>query len=91
MKNLTITKIHKGLLSKKFSAVELAKDYLKKIKKEKISSFITITEDLALKQAKEADKLISEKKKISALTGVPIAVKDNILVRERSVLVLLRY
>ncbi len=81
MKNLTITKIHKGLLSKKFSAVELAKDYLKKIKKEKISSFITITEDLALKQAKEADKLISEKKKISALTGVPIAVKDNILVK----------
>jgi aspartyl-tRNA(Asn)/glutamyl-tRNA(Gln) amidotransferase subunit A len=82
MKDLTVKKIQEGLLSKKFSAVELAKEYLKRIKKEdkKISSFVTITEDLALERAKEADKLISEKK-ASALTGVPIAVKDNILVK----------
>jgi len=83
MKELTINKIHKGLLSKKFSAVELAKEYLKRIKKQdkKISSFVTITEDLALKQAKQADKLISGKKELSVLTGVPIAVKDNILIK----------
>jgi aspartyl-tRNA(Asn)/glutamyl-tRNA(Gln) amidotransferase subunit A len=77
MRDLTIEKIHKGFLSKKFSAVELAKEYLKRIKKEdkKISSFVKVTEE-----AKEADKIISEKK-ASILTGVPIAVKDNILVK----------
>jgi len=76
---LTIEKINKGL-GKKFSAVEIAKDYLKRIKKDNLDSFITVTEDLALKQAKEADKLIAQGEK-SPLLGVPIAIKDNILVK----------
>ena len=82
MNNLTITQAHKGLLEKKFSALELTKFFLNKIKKEdrKISSFITVTDDLALFQAKEVDKLISAGKKIPILAGVPVAVKDNILV-----------
>ena len=82
MNNLTITQAHKGLLEKKFSALELTKFFLNKIKKEdrKISSFITVTDDLALSQAKEVDKLISAGKKIPILAGVPVAVKDNILV-----------
>ncbi len=83
MNNLTIVQAHKGLLEKKFSALELTKLFLNKIKKEdkKISSFITVTNDLALSQAKEVDKLISAGKKISILAGVPLAVKDNILVK----------
>jgi len=80
MKNLTIKEINKGLKEKKFSAVELAREYIKRIKKDDFSSFITITEELALKQAKEADRVISEGKG-SILTGVPIAIKDNILVK----------
>jgi len=83
MNNLTIVQAHKGLLEKKFSALELTKLFLNKIKKEdkKISSFITVTNDLALSQAKEVDKLISAGKKIPILAGVPLAVKDNILVK----------
>ena len=82
MKDLTIGKIHKGFLSKKFSSVEITKEYLKRIKRKdkKICSFVTITEELALKQAKEADILIKKGDK-SPLLGVPIAVKDNILVK----------
>ncbi len=82
MNNLTITQAHKGFLEKKFSALELTKLFLNKIKKQdrKISAFITVTDDLALSQAKEVDKLISEGKKIPILAGVPVAVKDNILV-----------
>jgi len=82
MKNLTIKKINEGLKKKKFSAVELAKEYLKRIKKEdkKICSFVTITEDLALKQAKEADGLIKKDNNFPLL-GVPIAIKDNILIK----------
>ncbi len=82
MNNLTIVQAHKGLLEKKFSALELTKFFLNKIKKQdkKISAFITVTDDLALSQAKKVDRLISEDKKIPILAGVPVAVKDNILV-----------
>jgi len=79
---LTITQAHEGLKKKEFSAFELTKFFLNKIKKQdkKISAFITVTDDLALSQAKEVDKLISAEKKIPILAGVPVAVKDNILV-----------
>jgi len=83
MKNLTLKEISRGLENKEFSALELAKEYLKRIKKQdkKINSFVTVTQDLALKQAREADRIIREKGKVSVLTGAPIAVKDNILVK----------
>ncbi|MBU4274895.1 Asp-tRNA(Asn)/Glu-tRNA(Gln) amidotransferase subunit GatA [Patescibacteria group bacterium] len=79
---LTISALHEGFLKKDFSALEVAKKYLEQIqaKDKDISAFLTITEDLALSQAKEVDKLISEKKEIPVLAGVPCAVKDNILV-----------
>lgn len=82
MNNLTIKEIHEGLISKKFSAVELAKFYFDKIKKEdeKIGSFLTLSEDSAVLQAEEADKKIAKGEKISDLAGAPIAIKDNILV-----------
>jgi len=81
---LTITQAHQGLIDKEFSAIELAKAFLDRIKKEdkKISAFITLTEDLALSQAKRVDEQISVGKKISVLAGVPVAVKDNILVKD---------
>ncbi len=80
--NLTIKKVHQGLLKKEFSAVELTKAYLGKIKKEdkKINSFLTISEDLAISQAKEIDKKIEKKEEIPLLAGVPGAIKDVILV-----------
>jgi len=82
MNNLTIKEIHEGLLAKKFSAVELAKFYLDKIKKEdgKISSFLTTTESLALEQAEKIDEDISKRGNIPLLGGVPMAIKDNILI-----------
>jgi aspartyl-tRNA(Asn)/glutamyl-tRNA(Gln) amidotransferase subunit A len=83
MKNLTITKAHNGLKKKEFSAVELAKFFLNKIKKEdqKISSYLTVSDKLALSQAKEIDKKIAKKQELPALAGIPLAIKDNILVK----------
>lgn len=81
---LSIEEIHQGLVNKKFSAKELAGFFLDKIRKEDkdINSFITITEDLAFKQAEAADKIIAEKKEpLPLLGGIPCAVKDNILVK----------
>ncbi len=80
--NLTIEKAHKGLKKKEFSAVELARFYLDKIKKEnkKFNTFLTVTDKLALSQAKKIDEKIARQEKIGPLEGIPIAIKDNILV-----------
>ncbi len=79
---LTITQAHQGLLKKEFSSLELTRTFLNRIKKNdrKISAFLTVTEDLALFQAKKVDDLISIGKNIPVLAGIPLAVKDNILV-----------
>jgi len=80
----TITQIHQGLIKKEFSALELAKAYLDRIKKEdkKISAFLSLNEEQALAQAKEVDKMISMTREIPLLAGVPCAIKDNILVED---------
>lgn len=80
--NLTIKQTHEGLKTKKFSAIELAQDYFKHIKKtdKEIGAYLSLTEDLAISQAKEVDEKISKGENISVLSGVPCAIKDNILV-----------
>jgi len=81
MKNtqLTIHEAHKLLKEKKISAVELTKNYLDRIKKvePKVKALMTVTEDVALKQAQKADETIAAGK-ASPLTGIPIAIKDVI-------------
>ena len=80
--NLTILQAHQGLIKKEFSALELCKAYLDRIKEKngEIFSFLTLTEDLALSQAKKIDDFILGGRKIPILAGIPLAVKDNILV-----------
>ncbi len=82
---LTITETQKGLLEKKYSAVELVDAYLARIKvfDKDINSFITVSEDLAYKDAKKTDKKIAElgEKAFEAfpLLGVVTAYKDIFL------------
>lgn len=82
LENWTIKNIHDGLAKKEFSAVELTESYLEKIEKEneKIFAYLTITRDLALKQAKAVDEKIKSGKKLPPLAGVVMAIKDIILV-----------
>jgi len=79
---LTIKEVHWGLKKKEFSALELCKFYLEKIKEKnkEIFAFLTVNEDSAISQAKKIDDLISQGKEISILAGIPCAIKDNILV-----------
>ncbi len=81
---LTIEQVHKGLVEKNFSAVEICSAFLKKIDSldKNIKAFLTITPHLALSQAKKVDEKISRKQEISLLAGVPCSVKDNILVKD---------
>lgn len=73
----TIAELSTELAEKKVSSVELTKYYLERIKQfdEKLNSFITVTEEQALKEAAAADELRAQGK-ASALTGIPIAQKD---------------
>lgn len=78
IKSLTITQAKKDLAAKKYSSVELTKAYLERIKKvePKVNAFITVTEEEALKSAKEADAQIA-KGEDKALLGIPLSIKDN--------------
>lgn len=80
---MTIKKLREKLFKKEISVVELTKNYLEKIKKEdkKINAFLTLTEDLAIDQAKKSQKIIEKQgDKAHPLCGIPCAVKDVILV-----------
>lgn len=73
---LTIYQTIEGLKSKKFSAVELVKEYIKSIETNRhLNAFITESFDLALNQAKESDQKISTGQ-ARDLEGIPLAIKD---------------
>ena len=74
----TIKALHDKLVNKEISAVELAKATLKDIKDRegKVDSFITITEEAALAQAAAIDERGIDAS--NPVSGIPIAVKDNI-------------
>ena len=64
--------------TKKISSVELTKLYLERLKKysPKLESVITLTEELALQQAKRADDELAKGKYKGMLHGIPYGVKD---------------
>ena len=75
---LTISQAHQLLTEKKISSVELTKACLTRLAKveDKVRACVTISEEAALEQAKEAGKAISSGK-IKPLTGIPALIKDN--------------
>lgn len=64
--------------SKKISSVELTKFFIERIKKygDSLQCVISITEDLALEQAREADADITSGKYKGLLHGIPFGLKD---------------
>jgi aspartyl-tRNA(Asn)/glutamyl-tRNA(Gln) amidotransferase subunit A len=84
LKGLTIKQIHQALKSKEYSCEELVKEYIKKIKEEdsKYFCYLSLTENLALEQAKKVDEKISKGEEIRILEGIPLASKDNILIKD---------
>lgn len=76
----TIHELHGLLKKKETSSVELTKEYLKRINdtESKLHSFVTVTEDHALLQAKKADERIAKGDDFDFLTGIPLGIKDLI-------------
>src|SRR3989344_4908956 len=71
-----IKEIHNNLISKKISAMELVKEFLKRAKKlnKKYNSFISFTDELAIENAKSVDEKIKKGENISFLAGIPCSV-----------------
>jgi len=77
MHNKSVAELSKELESGKVSSVELTQQFLDRLKSEdgKYNSFITISEEQALAEAKAADEMRAAGK-ATAWTGVPFAHKD---------------
>jgi aspartyl-tRNA(Asn)/glutamyl-tRNA(Gln) amidotransferase subunit A len=73
----TLSELAKSLANKEFSSVELTQYFLNRIHQydKNLNSFITVTAELALKQAHAADARLQHGN-ATALTGIPIAQKD---------------
>ncbi len=80
--DLDIVKAGDGLRKKEFSSVELTKAYFERIKATdgKLKSFITLTEDAAMRKAQDADKRIADGEE-GKLLGIPASIKDVILTK----------
>jgi aspartyl-tRNA(Asn)/glutamyl-tRNA(Gln) amidotransferase subunit A len=79
LKNLTIEKAHESLVAGEFTCRELTESYLKVIaeKNPEINAFLEVYDDV-LAQADAAQKKFGSGK-ATLLTGIPFAIKDNIL------------
>lgn len=77
---LTIHEAGELLRERKISSVELTQAHLERIRMvdDKVKAFTLVTDDLALEQAREADKRLASGENLSPLTGIPIAIKDVI-------------
>ncbi|MBI4118192.1 MAG: Asp-tRNA(Asn)/Glu-tRNA(Gln) amidotransferase subunit GatA [Parcubacteria group bacterium] len=87
LQELTISKAREGLLRGEFSARDLTTAYLKRVEEGngEINAYLEVFDD-AESQAKEADKVIKAKGAESPmLCGIPLAIKDNILIKGRKV------
>lgn len=79
LKKQTLGSLREMLDTKQISAAELCKEYSDSIKTKDsdVLGYITVTEDEALKNAEKAQEII-DNGEAKALTGIPLAIKDNI-------------
>ena len=77
-----IRQTHEQLINKEISSKELTQKFFDTIKeKDKdIHAYLSLDEDGAMRVAVRADEKIASGEKLGMLEGVPLAVKDNMLV-----------
>ena len=85
IETLTIAEARRALDAKEYSARELTDAYLKEIaaRDSEIHSYLEVWGKEVHKEAKRADEMIA-KGQARALTGIPVAIKDNILIHGRT-------
>jgi aspartyl-tRNA(Asn)/glutamyl-tRNA(Gln) amidotransferase subunit A len=77
---LSATELSKLMKAKKVSPVEATEAYLERIDKvnPKVHAYITVTGDIAMKEARQAEKEITRGDWRGPMHGVPYAMKDQI-------------
>jgi Asp-tRNA(Asn)/Glu-tRNA(Gln) amidotransferase A subunit family amidase len=77
---LPVTELSKLVRSKKVSSIELTRLYLGRLKRFNplLNCVVTLTEDLAIKQAEQADREIAAGRYRGPLHGIPWGAKDLI-------------
>ncbi|MDF5717672.1 MAG: Asp-tRNA(Asn)/Glu-tRNA(Gln) amidotransferase subunit GatA [Rhizonema sp. NSF051] len=77
---VSIRELHKQLVTKERSAVEITQEALDRIQalEPKLHSFLCVTAEHALEVARTVDAKIAAGVEIGILAGIPIAIKDNI-------------
>ena len=84
LNELTAHQLHKMLIGKEVTSQEVTRAVIERIEKvdRKTSAYVAKTFDLALEQARLVDEKIKRGEEISPLAGIPIAVKDNICLKD---------
>ena len=77
MHQSTLSSLSAALQSRKISSAELTEIYLSRCHQfnDELNCFITVTDELAMEMAKQADQLLATGE-TNPLTGIPIAQKD---------------
>lgn len=75
----SIRELHRQLIRKERSAVEITQEALDRIQalEPKLHSFLSVTSEHALEQARQVDAKIARSEEIGLLAGIPIGIKDN--------------
>jgi aspartyl-tRNA(Asn)/glutamyl-tRNA(Gln) amidotransferase subunit A len=81
--SLTIDRVREGLLSRRFTAAELAAEALRYAQAEnpKTNAYLHFSPERALAAAKRVDEQLARGEDPGPLAGVPVAVKDVILTK----------
>ena len=76
----TIHELHEQLKNHKTTSRELTRSVLQRIEavESRIHAFATVTAEAALAQAEAADRWLQSGRPVHPLTGIPIALKDNL-------------
>jgi aspartyl-tRNA(Asn)/glutamyl-tRNA(Gln) amidotransferase subunit A len=80
---LNLSQTHELLARREISSEELTRSYLERIERldPQLKSYVTVPVELALEQAREADRRIRSGERMTALTGIPYSAKDSISTR----------
>src|SRR6266516_1406664 len=80
---LSIQQAHELLSSRNISSEELTRAYLERIQRldPQIKSYVTVSEEFALEQARTADQRIQTGEGLAPLTSIPYSAKDSISTR----------
>ena len=80
---LSIQQAHELLSNRLISSEELTRAYLARIERldPQIKSYVTVSDDLAIEQARATDRHLKSGEGLTPLTGIPYSAKDSLSTR----------